>query len=203
MPVQYSIAFDNVEQQDTLYQYDEYKLCAFDPNVDEAKLTLAAIPQDVVLKDYEPYQKPEPLPEGSLAPQWSLPDLYGNMIGLADMKGKVVLLDFFYKSCAPCCAALPVLQSLHEKYKDKDFVMIGIDPVDDPEKDEMSSFLSKRGISYTILFAESELPKTYRISGYPTLFLIGRDGNIAQIVNGFSKDMEETLEKTIVEMLEK
>ena len=202
LPVQYSIAFDNVEQQDTLYQYDEYKLCAFDPNVDEAKLTLAAIPQDVVLKDYEPYQKAEPLPEGSLAPQWSLPDLYGNMVGLADMKGKVVLLDFFYKSCAPCCAALPVLQSLHEKYKDKGFVMIGIDPVDDPEKVDMSDFFAKRGITYTILFAKQELSEVYHVSGYPTLFFIDRDGKIAKIVNGFSKEMEETLEKTIVEMLE-
>lgn len=203
LPLQYSIAFDNVDQQDTLYQYDEYKLLAFDPNIDESKLTLASIPQGVALKDYEPYKKPEPLPEGSPAPQWSLPTLSGETLSLSDLKGKIVLLDFFYTTCAPCCAALPALQSLHEKYKDKGFVMVGIDPIDNTEKVDMDKFLSKRGITYTILFASSEMTKTYHVYAYPTLFLIDRDGNIVTIVEGFSKDMESDLEEKLVELLEK
>ncbi len=203
MPLQYSIAFDIVEQQDTMYQYDEFKLLAFDPNVDESKLTLESVPKNVVLKDYEPYKAPDPLPEGSLAPDWSLPTLTGDTIRLADLKGKVVLLDFFYKSCAPCCAAMPVLQSLHEKYKDKGFMMIGIDPIDDPEKDEMADFLAKRGITYTILFAERELSDTYRVSGYPTLYFLDREGKIAKMHIGFGKGMEEELEADLVKLLEK
>ena len=203
MPIQYSIAYDIVEQQDTMYQYEECKLLAFDPNVDESKLTLESIPENVVLKDYEPCKEPEPLPEGSPAPDWTLPTLTGEMVSLADLKGKVVLLDFFYKSCAPCCAALPVLQSLHEKYKDKGFVMIGIDPIDDPEKDEMADFLAKRGITYTILFSERELSDTYRIAGYPTLYFLNREGKIAKMDIGFKKGMEEELEAELVKLLEK
>ena len=203
LPLQYSIAFDNVDQQDTLYQYDEYKLLAFDPNIDESKLALASIPQGVALKDYEPYKKPEPLPEGSPAPQWSLPTLSGDTLSLSDLKGKIVLLDFFYTTCAPCCAALPALQSLHEKYKDKGFVMVGIDPIDNPEKVDMNEFLTKRGITYTILLAEREISETYHVYGYPTLFLIGRDGKIVTIVDGFSKDMENDLEEKLVKLLEK
>ena len=203
LPLQYSIAFDNVDQQDTLYQYDEYKLLAFDPNIDESKLTLASIPQGVALKDYEPYKKPEPLPEGSPAPQWSLPTLSGDTLSLSDLKGKIVLLDFFYTSCTPCCAALPALQSLHEKYKDKGFVMVGIDPIDNPGKVDMNEFLTKRGITYTILLAEREISETYHVYGYPTLFLIGRDGKIVTIVDGFSKDMENDLEEKLVKLLEK
>jgi thiol-disulfide isomerase/thioredoxin len=125
------------------------------------------------------------------------------MVSLADLKGKVVLLDFFYKSCAPCCAALPVLQSLHEKYKDKGFVMIGIDPIDDPEKDEMADFLAKRGITYTILFSERELSDTYRIAGYPTLYFLNREGKIAKMDIGFKKGKEEELEAELVKLLEK
>lgn len=202
MPLQYSIAFDIVEQQDTMYQYDEFKLLVFDPNVDESKLALESIPENIILKDYEPYKAPEPLPEGSLAPEWSLPTLTGDTLRLADLKGKVVLLDFFYKSCAPCCAAMPILQSLHEKYKDKGFMMIGIDPIDDPEKDEMADFLAKRGITYTILFAERELSSTYHIAGYPTLFFLDRDGKIAKVHRGFGKGMEEELEADLVKLLE-
>ena len=203
LPIQYSIAFDVLDQQDTMYQYEEFKLLAFSPIVDESKLTLESIPAEVALKDYEPYKEPDPLPEGSLAPDWSLPTLTGDTIRLADLKGKVVLLDFFYKSCAPCCAALPVLQSLHEKYKDKGFMMIGIDPIDDPEKDEMADFLTKRDITYTILFAERELSSTYRIAGYPTLFFLDREGKIAKMHRGYGKGMEEELEADLVKLLEK
>lgn len=203
MPLQYSIAFDNIQQQDTMYQYDEYKLLAFDPNVDESKLTLESIPKNVVLKDYEPYKAPEPLSEGSSAPEWTLPTLTGEMVSLADLKGKVVLLDFFYKGCGPCCAALPVLQSLHEKYKDKGFMMIGIDPIDDPEKDEMADFLAKRGVTYTVLFAERELSSTYRIAGYPTLFFLDREGKIAKVHRGYGKGLDEELEADLVELLGK
>ena len=203
MPLQYSIAFDIVEQQDTMYQYDEFKLLAFEPIVDESKLTLESIPENIVLEDYQPYKEPEPLPEGTPAPEWSLPTLTGDTIRLADLKGKVMLLDFFYKSCAPCCAALPVLQSLHEKYKDKGFMMIGIDPIDDPEKDEMADFLAKRGVTYTVLFAERELSSTYRIAGYPTLFFLDREGKIAKVHRGFGKGMEEELEADLVKLLEK
>ena len=203
LPWQYSIAFDIVEQQDTMYQYDEFKLLDFSPIVDESKLTLESIPEDVVLKDYEPYKEPEPLPEGAPAPEWSLPTLTGDTIRLADLKGKVVLLDFFYKSCAPCCAAMPILQSLHEKYKDKGFMMIGIDPIDDPEEDEMADFLAKRGITYTILFSERKLSDTYRVSGYPTLFFLDREGKITKMHIGFRKGMEEELEADLVKLLEK
>ena len=203
MPIQYSIAFDNIQQQDTMYQYEEFKLLAFDPNVDESKLTLESIPKNVVLKDYEPYKAPEPLPEGSPAPDWTLPTLTGEMVSLADLKGKVVLLDIFYKSCATCCAAMPVLQSLHEKYKDKGFVMIGFDPIDDPVKDEMADFLAKRDSTYTVLFSERELYHTYQVWLFPTLFFLDREGKIAKIHHGFSKDMEEELEADLVKLLEK
>lgn len=203
LPIQYSIAFDVLDQQDTMYQYEEFKLLAFSPIVDESKLTLESIPAEVALKDYEPYKEPDPLPEGSLAPDWSLPTLTGDTIRLADLKGKVVLLDFFYKSCAPCCAAMPVLQSLHEKYKDKGFMMIGIDPIDDPVKDEMADFLAKRDITYTVLFAERELSSTYRIAGYPTLYFLDREGKIAKMHRGYGKGMEEELEADLVKLLEK
>lgn len=203
LPLQYSIAFDDVQQQDTMYQYEECRLVDFRPMADASRLTLESIPAEVMLKDYEPYNAPEPFPEGSPAPDWSLPTLTGDTIRLADLKGKVVMLDFFYKSCAPCCAAMPVLQSLHEKYKDKGFMMIGIDPIDDPVEDEMADFLTKRDITYTILFAERELSSTYRIAGYPTLYFLDREGKIAKIHRGFRKGIEEELEADLVKLLEK
>ena len=94
------------------------------------------------------------------------------------------------------------MQSLHEKYKDKGFVMIGIDPFDDSVKDEMANFLSKRGITYTTLYSDRELPKTYHVVAYPTLFFIDRDGKIAKVQQGYHKTFEESIEEQLQKMLQ-
>ena len=127
----------------------------------------------------------------------------GDSISLADLRGKVVLIDFFYKKCAPCGAAIPVLQRMHEKYKDQGVVIIGIDPIDDPVKDEMADFIKKRSVGYTVVFSDRELPQKYRVTGYPTLFFINREGKIVKYHEGFSASMEEKVEKQIQKMLKK
>lgn len=201
LQVRYSNAYDIVEGLDTMYQYEECRLLSFEPTVDESLLTLNAVPSNVKLSNYVPYEAPKPLRKRSVAPGWALPTLSGDTLSLSDLRGKVVLIDFFYKSCAPCCAALPALQRLHEKYKDRGFVMVGIDPFDDPDEDAMADFLSKRGISYTVAFADRELAETYHVSGYPTLFFVNRKGKIMQVYVGYSKDMEAEIEKQLLKML--
>ena len=200
MPIQYSVAFDNIDGPDTVYQYEECKLVAFDTKVHESKLTLESIPDNMVQRDYVPYKAPEPLAEGTPTPDWSLPTLTGDTVRLADLRGKIVLVDFFYKSCAPCCAALPTLQSLHEKFKDRGVVVVGIDPYDDPVKAEMTTFLSKRGITYTVLFSDNKLSETYRVHAFPSLFSLDRDGKIVKIHTGFSKDMGTELEEQLLKL---
>ena len=200
MPLQYSVAFDDIDGPDTVYQYEECKLVSFDPRIDESQLALESIPSHITMQDYVPYKAPEPLTEGTPAPEWSLPTLTGDTVRLADLRGKVVLLDFFYKSCAPCCAALPVLQSLHEKFKDRGVVVVGIDPYDDPVKKEMDEFLSKRGITYTVLFSDYKLSEAYHIRAFPTLFILDRDGKIVKIHTGFSKDMGTELEEQLLKL---
>ena len=201
LPIQFSEAFDNIDGPDTVSQYEELKLVSFDPKVDESKLTLKSIPDEMVQRDYVPNKAPEPLSKGTPAPDWSLPTLAGDTVRLTDFKGKVVLVDFFYKSCAPCCAALPILLSLHEKYKDRGVVVVGIDPYDNPVKDEMVTFLAKRGITYTVLFSDHELSKAYRVHAFPTLFILDRDGKIVEIHTGFSKEMGTELEEQLQKML--
>lgn len=199
IPIQYSIAFDVVEQGDTMYQYDEFRLTGFKEEADMSRIDLQAIPSHVILKDYEPYQAPEPLREGEAVPQWTLESVEGNSISLSDLKGKIVLLDFFYQGCAPCCAALPGLQKLHEKYADKGFAMIGINPYD--TKEEMTEFLNKRGITYTVLLSDGTLPKEYRVEGYPNLFLIDREGKLIKLFEGFWKNMDEEIEAELLKLL--
>ena len=202
LPVQYTVMFINEEGRDTTTQFEENRLLEFTPEVDESKLTMKAIPSNLRQNDYEPYKEPEPLAEGTPAPDWALPTLTGDTVRLADLRGKVVLIDFFYKSCAPCCAALPFLQSIHEKYKDRGVVMLGIDPIDNPVKDEMADFLAKRDITYTTLYSDRELPKTYHVVAYPTLFFIDRDGKIAKLQRGYHQSLETAIEDQLQKMLQ-
>lgn len=201
LPVQSSEFFINEESGDTMTQYEEFRLLEFDTVLDPSRLTLDAIPANLPRRDYVPYTPPEPLAEGTPAPDWSLPTLTGDTVRLADLRGKVVLLDFFYKHCAPCCAALPFLQNLHKKYKDQGVVLLGIDPIDDPVKDEMADFLAKRGITYTVLFSERKLSTTYRIVAYPTLFFLDRDGKIAKVHRGYHPSLEASIEEQLQKML--
>lgn len=201
LPIQYNVFFLNEESGDTMTQFEEYRLTAFDTVLDPSRLTLDAIPANLSRRDYVPYTPPEPLAEGTPAPDWALPTLAGDTVRLADLRGKIVLLDFFYKHCAPCCAALPFLQSIHEKYKDKGVVLLGIDPIDDPVKDEMADFIAKRGITYTVLFSDRELSQTYHIVAYPTLFFIDRDGKIAKVHRGYHSSLEAAIEEQLQKML--
>ena len=201
LPIQYNVFFLNEENSDTMTQFEVCRLLEFSPEVDPSRLTLDAIPANLPRRDYVPYTPPEPLAEGTPAPDWALPTLSGDTVRLADLRGKVVLLDFFYKSCAPCCAALPFLQSIHEKYKDRGVVVVGIDPYDDPAKVEMATFLSKRGITYMVLFSDHELSKDYHVHAFPTLFILDRDGKIVETHTGFSKKMGAELEELLLKML--
>ena len=203
MPLQLTSVIDIKEGEDTLCQYEQYKLLSFDSTINESRFTLDAIPAGATMMDYVPYVPPTPLEENTQAPEWTLPTLKGDSISLADLRGKVVLVDFFYKGCAPCGAAMPVLQRLHEKYKDQGVVVIGIDPIDDPVKDNMADFLAKRGIDYTVVFSSRNLPQEYHVIGYPTLFFINEKGKIEKIHEGFSQTMEQELEEQIQKMLKK
>lgn len=198
IPVQYSIAFDMAFQNDTQYQYELFVLNHYRLNnlKDDQLFALAEIPAFYKRKDYEPYKSPELLPADSAAPAWSLQNLNGATVSLNGLKGQVVLIDFFYKACAPCMLAIPVLQKLHEKYADKGVVIVGLDPFD-KDAGDLKKFLEKRGVTYTVVTSEKELVKQYHVSAFPTIYLIDRNGRIIAARIGYGPGTEAELEALI------
>jgi thiol-disulfide isomerase/thioredoxin len=173
IPIQYSVTFDLVMNKDTMYQYEKFVLNKYELNnlKDKNILTLNSIPTYYNIKDFVPYKSPELLKKNTIAPNWELISLNEEKISLKSLQGELVLIDFFYKSCYPCMQALPGLQALHEKYKSKGLRVVGIDPYDKKEED-IAKFLSKRGITYTILLDGESTAKDYNVSGYPTIYLL-------------------------------
>ncbi len=205
IPIQYIITVTLEEAGDTLYEVNKNTLEKYEINNlnDKTLLTLESIPSYIKLKNFEPYQKTELLTKNTPAPNWTLPTLQNDSLSLSDMKGELVLLDFFYKSCHPCMLALPALQNLHEKYQNKGLRVIGIDPYDTKEKDDIENFLSARGVTYTILLDGKKVAKMYHIHGYPTIYLINQNGEIVFSQVGYGEGTKNSLEEIILEYLEK
>jgi len=203
IPLQYSSTYDLVMDNDTMCQFEKNVLTKHELNnlKDQTQLQLSTIPPYINLRDYTPYKSFELLPRDTIAPNWLLFSVNDETVRLSDFKGQIVLIDFFYKSCYPCMLALPALQDLHERYKDKGLQVIGIDPFDTIEKDDIDNFLSKHGVTYTVLLGGKDVAEEYHVSAYPTVYLIDKEGKITFIQVGYGEGTEEKLEEIIKQNL--
>jgi len=121
-----------------------------------------------------------PAQVGGMAPDFTVNILAGGQASLSDYRGKVVILDFWASWSAPCKSAMPVLNRLANRYKDRGLVLIELSV--DRNPGEARRFLADNG--YTDLVALWESPAAaptaahtlYRISGVPHTFVIDRDG---------------------------
>ena len=198
IPMQYSITLDRIMNNDSVTQYDKLVLNKYELNnlKDESGFEFKTIPNYITLKNYMKCKGPAALAKDSLAPDWSLMSTTDEEVRLKDLRGKLVLIDFFYKSCYPCRLALPALQALNEKYKDKGLKVIGIDPYDKKDN-EIIKFLHKSGVNYTVLFDNKDVIDDYHVSGFPTMYLIDKTGKIIYTQVGYSKEVDEKLEEII------
>jgi cytochrome c biogenesis protein CcmG, thiol:disulfide interchange protein DsbE len=130
------------------------------------------------------------------APNFTLEDISGKSLSLSDVKGKVVLVDFWATWCGPCRMSIPELVDLQEKYRGKGLVVVGIS-VDDEKvsKGELVAFKEKMRINYPILRANDKVYVDYfgRASGFsiPTLFVIDREGKVRNRLVGFEPGVVE------------
>ncbi len=136
---------------------------------------------------------------GNQAISFSAKSIDGKNYSLENLKGKVIVVNFWFTSCTPCVKEMPELNSLIEKYKNNDDVVFLGFALDSEEK--IRSFLKKKQFDYT-LFAESkDLAKKYSIFSYPTHMIIDKDSNIKFSETGYSFDVGKRLENTIDELL--
>jgi len=111
------------------------------------------------------------------APAFSLPDLNGRTLNLADYKGKVILLDFWATWCGPCRIEIPGFIELQNRYRDQGLLIIGISMDKGPEP--VREFYEEFKMNYPVVMADDKVSELYGgVWGLPTAFLIGRDGRI-------------------------
>lgn len=143
--------------------------------------------------------------------QFSLVGVDGKKVNTADLKGKVILLDFWGSWCVPCRNSHPALKELYAKYKSKGLEIIGISneafsagKTKQQQIDSWKTAIKEDGIDWLHVLNEAEindLAKSHDINGYPTKFLIDRNGKFILKILGTSDAQHKTLEKKMSELM--
>lgn len=110
---------------------------------------------------------------------YTVKDMNGADVKLADYKGKVILLNYWATWCGPCKVEIPDLVALQEKFRDQGFIVLGVSQDDDPET--LRAFASAFKMNYPVLVGRDQpdlLDAQGPLWGLPTSYLIGRDGTI-------------------------
>jgi len=124
----------------------------------------------------------------ALAPDFTLRNLDGERITLSDLRGKVVLLNFWATWCSPCRREIPDLSRIYDTYKDRGVVILGVS-WDELSSEQIKTFVKNYKVAYPILHGtQSELShigKAYAWEGYlPTTYIIDRKGYLQDVYVG-------------------
>ncbi|SRR5579875_1736963 len=115
---------------------------------------------------------PDPL-VGHYAPDVTLTDLSGNHVKLSSLRGKIIILNFWYVACDPCRYEMPALEKAYLKYRSQGVVIVGLDVVD--KASDAANFVHQLGVTYPIMLDNSlTAAQVYNVQATPTSFFIDR-----------------------------
>lgn len=123
---------------------------------------------------------------GSRLPEFSVKDLQGREISSADLRGKVVLIDFWATWCQPCKKEMPGYQKLLDRYGSQGFAVVGFKFDTMMDTEDPLLFAKKMGVRYPLAVASDDLKQKFGgILGLPTTMLYDRQGVLRKKVIGF------------------
>lgn len=122
----------------------------------------------------------------TLAPDFALKDLNGKTVKLSDYRGKIVVLNFWAVWCKYCKQEMPDFNELNKEFKkNNDAVILAVDVQEDIGT--VNKFLSQNNIKLNVLMDESgAVAQQYGLQGYPTTFIIDKDGNVTKMFPGLT-----------------
>ena len=136
---------------------------------------------------------------GEEAPELRLTDLKGDSASVADAKGKVLLIDFWATNCPPCLAEFPKLKQLYADKHEEGFEVLGISLDESP--DTVTAFQERAKLPWRMVCDAEQVRQArekYRVRTIPSLFLVKRDGRIAQ-VDLRGNDLRQAVERCLAE----
>ena len=132
---------------------------------------------------------------------FELPALDGRSVDLADHRGQVVLVDIWATWCTPCVASMPAYAGIYDRHKASGFSVLAVSV--DQDDAEVRRFAVQHGVPFTILRdPQGSLPERIQLRTMPTALLVGREGHVAFLHEGFVPGDEVMLEREIVALLD-
>lgn len=154
-------------------------------------------------------EKAKATASGVIAPNFTLKDRQGKEISLSDIKGKIILLDFWGSWCSPCRQTHPHLRELYAEYKNKGFEIFGVaNERGNPEEHykKWTSALDQDQMTWVNVLSETKkdqasVASTYSINAYPTKILIDRNGKILKKFVGSGKEKADELDQLLKQLM--
>lgn len=142
-----------------------------------------------------------PAPQaGFLAPDFTLETLEGESITLSDLRGQVVLVNFWATWCPPCKAEMPAFEQAYTDYAAEGFVILAVNAIQQDSVDAIEAFRATNSLTFPILLdTDSDINRAYQVRSLPTSFFVGKDGIISEVVIG--GPMAEALIRARIEEL--
>ena len=137
---------------------------------------------------------------GSAAPDFTLKSDSGRNLKLSELRGEVVMINFWATWCAPCREEMPLLNQLYEQYRKVGFTLLAINVDDDPAKARVMA--RKLGVSFPVLFdTDKRVSKLYDVAAMPSTLLIDRDGRVRYVHRGYVAGVEHKYQTQVRELL--
>ena len=134
------------------------------------------------------------------APDFTLKSKDGGNIRLQDLRGEVVLLNFWASWCGPCRQEMPLMDEIYKQYKDLGFTILAVNV--DEDSADADRFLSSVPVSFPILYdQQSKVSELYKVDAMPTTVLIDRDGNKRFLHRGYKVGYEDEYEQQVKQLV--
>lgn len=139
-----------------------------------------------------------PLLAQETAPSFSVRDLEGNRFALEGLRGKILVLNFWFVQCRPCVQEMPELNRLVQEHQGEEVVFLAFAL---NAKPEIETFLKKKTFDYHIIPAAQSVAEDYAVEGYPTHIIIDQTGKVAYRTVGLGLTTVSDLKQTLSALL--
>lgn len=127
---------------------------------------------------------------GRPAPDFALKSSTGTNMRLSELRGDVVMINFWATWCGPCRQEMPLLDELYQRYNRVGFNLLGVNIDDDSNR--AMAMINELGVEFPVLFdARKEVSKMYDVDAMPVTVLVDREGNIRYVHQGYKPGYEE------------
>jgi thiol-disulfide isomerase/thioredoxin len=141
---------------------------------------------------------------GKNAPEFNLPTLTGGTAGNADLKGHVTIMDFWATWCEPCRRSMPHLQQLaaNPELSGKGLRVLAVNATNQDERADVEAYIKENGFTFPVALDENGMmTQAFQVRGFPTTFVVGRDGTVRNVFVGVTPDTAKALDEAVTAAL--